>query len=148
MDKKLRRAMRPEAQPFDEIKIKTVPRYKQSEMSGDGWRICAVTEFYRKGKLVVQTDASNVEYACYLLGAKHIEACDNMLGYFGGIGNICDQEGCYNIGTVKLALKKRYSREGFGENADGEYRLFCDKHKKRGDCGLEDADRNYTEIVD
>ena len=24
-----------------------------------------------------------------------------------------------------------------------EYRAFCDQHKMRGDCGLDDADANY-----
>lgn len=34
-------ALRPDAQAFDEIRIVTVPRYKQSGLSGDEWRIHA-----------------------------------------------------------------------------------------------------------
>jgi hypothetical protein len=27
-----------------------------------------------------------------------------------------------------------------------DYRQFCDKHKTRGDCDLDDADHNYEQI--
>lgn len=50
MGDKARRALRPDAQACDEIRIYTVPRYKTSGLSGDEWRISAVTEFYRKGR--------------------------------------------------------------------------------------------------
>jgi hypothetical protein len=47
-----RRALRPDAQAFDEVRIVTVPRYKISGLSGDEWRISSHIEFYRKGRKV------------------------------------------------------------------------------------------------
>lgn len=40
--------LRPDAQAFDEVRIVTVPRYKQSGLSGDEWRISAAIRLYRK----------------------------------------------------------------------------------------------------
>ena len=144
LDDRERRALRPDAQAFDKIVIETVPRYKMSELSGDEWRIHAETKFYRKGKLIHSEGASDVEHAAYLVGARHITACDNALGYFGGIDDFCDQEGCSSKAKVKAKKKFDWSRDGHkSEERSDAYRLFCDEHKQRGDCGLDDADLNY-----
>jgi hypothetical protein len=148
------RAMKPDAQAFDNIVIRTEPRYKQSDLSGDEWRISAVVELYRKGKKVHEFYCRNVETACYLLGAEHLKAVDDGKGYFAGEEDICDQEGCEWDAAVTYKLKNRYCREGHKSEAKvaslGEdgivVRKFCDEHKRRGDCGLEDADDNY-EVV-
>ena len=142
---KERRALRPDAQPFDEIRIFTVPRYKTSGLSGDEWRISAKTEFYRKGKLIFEGGASTLEYAVRLLDRDFIHVSEGNGAYYGGEGNLCDQEGCANEATVKYRLKKEYCRQGHGTPCEDipVVRLFCDEHKTRGDCGLEDADSNY-----
>jgi hypothetical protein len=148
LGEKVSRALKPDAQAFDKVIIKTVPRYKTSGMSGDEWRISASIEFYRKGKLVHECGASNVQNACYLVGARHMEACDNAKGFFAGEGTICDQEGCESEATITLQLKKEFCRHGTEQYPGHKkpVRMFCDKHKTRGDCGLEDADSNYTVI--
>ena len=46
------RALKPDAQAFDEVRIVTVPRYKRSDLSGDEWRISAEIQFYRNGVLI------------------------------------------------------------------------------------------------
>ncbi len=46
-------ALKPDAQAFDEIRIKIVPRFKESELSGDGWRISCQFEFYRNGDIIL-----------------------------------------------------------------------------------------------
>ena len=149
MDSKLQRAQKPDAQAFDEVRITTVPRYKQSGLSGDEWRISALTQFMRNGKVIHETGARNVETAIRLLDYHFLEACDNALGYFAGEGNICDQEGCASEATVSLEQIK----EGCGRcgavtepKYSRPFRKFCDKHKRRGDSSLSDMDEYYKEI--
>lgn len=145
LGEKQMRALKPDAQAFDKIVIETVPRYKTSGLSGDEWRISATAKFYRKGKLVHEEGAMNVEYCAYLVGSWHIKACDDAKGYFAGEGEICDQEGCEKIASVKLAKKFDWCREGHkSEEPSRQYRLFCKDHARRGDCGLDDSDSNYT----
>lgn len=147
---KPRRALKPDAQAFDEIRIVTVPRFKQSGLSGDEWRISASIQFYRKGKLIMESGCSDIEHAAYLVGARYMEAVDHGNGYFAGEGDICDQEGCSAKATVALRVKKEYSRdnphEWNKEHDEVVYRCFCDKHKRRGDQSFDDSDANYEKI--
>lgn len=144
------RALKPDAQAFDEIRIVTVPRYKQSGLSGDEWRISARIEFWRKGKLILESACGDIESAVTLVGARYLEAVDNGNGYFAGEGDICDQEGCAEPATVTYKVKKEYSRDNPHEwNKPYDHlviRKFCNKHKRRGDCGMDDADENYEKI--
>lgn len=145
LGEKQRRDLKPDAQPFDKIVIETVPRYKTSGMSGDEWRISATAKFYRKGKMVHEQGCSDVQHAAYLVGSWHMHACDNAIGYFAGERDICDQEGCEEKATVKLVKRFDWCRDGHkSEKPSNAYRLFCDEHKRRGDCGLDDADTNYA----
>ncbi len=144
------RALKPDAQAFDEIRIITVPRYKESYLSGSEWRISAQMQFYRKGKLIFVDECSDVKHACYLVGARHMEASDRGEGHFGGERDVCDQEGCCEKATVAYRLKKEFSRDNPHEwNKPYDhvtYRLFCDRHKTRGDQGGDDTDDNYEQI--
>lgn len=149
MANRISRALKPDAQAFDEVRIVTNPRFKESELSGDEWRISASIQFWRKGRLIHETIvARNVETALAHAAYHHSAACDDALGYFAGEGSICDQEGCAAPATVFLRLKKGFNRTGSERRLSigGEYRAFCDRHKVRGDCGLEDADDNYEPI--
>lgn len=138
-------ALRPDAQAFDEVRIVTVPRYKTSGLSGDEWRISARVGFYRKGSLCHETSFSSIEYACGYLYAEYNNAISNGKAYFGGDGIHCDQEGCSKPKTVTYRLLSQFCREGHETRPLAPtYRHFCDEHKRRGDCGLDDADRNYT----
>ncbi len=149
------RALRPDAQLFDEIRIVTVPRFKTSGLSGDEWRISARIDFYRKGTLVHQTATRNVEAACNQLGWLHASAGDHG-GMFAGIGDTCDQEGCNEAATVVLRLKERYCVGGGNcgqrippyEGKQPEARAFCERHSQRGDSDLEDNDANYERVSD
>lgn len=140
---------RPDAQGFDEVRIVTVPRYKESYLSGDEWRISASIQLWRKGKMIVERGCRDVEAAVMLLGGFWLESLDNALGYFAGDGITCDQEGCAEKATVRYLKHANYAR-GDGHKSEltrPTYRHFCERHKVRGDCGLDDADRNY-ELVD
>lgn len=147
-EKRVNCALRPDAQGFDEVRVVTVPRYKESELSGDEWRISASIQFWRKGKLIYQSGCRDIEAAMTMIGGEYLRALDNAHGYFAGDGVHCDQEGCSDAATVRYRLKKRYCKEGHEHSGPSwdEYRHFCDRHKRRGDCALEDADRNYIQV--
>lgn len=63
---------------------------------------------------------------------------------------VCCQPGCRDapVSTFRK-LQDFYDRIGVpSEHYDGKsYRRFCARHLRRGDCGLDDADRNY-ELVE
>ncbi len=140
-------AQKPDAQAFDRIEIITVPRYKESGLSGDEWRISGAIIFYRKGREVHRITTRNVQSACHHLSYHHDAAVENGRGFFAGEPFACDQEGCTEPPTVWYRLKKQYCREGHASDPHREtYRQFCDRHATRGDCGLEDSDSNYERI--
>lgn len=146
-----RRALRPDAQPFDEIRITTQPRYKTSGLSGDEWRISSRTQFLRKGTVRHQTYHGTIESACRLLDSDLLRAMDDGLACYGGEGNICDQEGCSEESTVTYRMHKSpcprcgQSSQFDDHDTTGEIvvRKFCPRHSRRGDCGIDDADANY-----
>lgn len=144
-------AIKPDAQAFDEIRIRVVPRFKDSELSGSEWRISAVTEFYRKGQLICSEQCSNMETAAGLCYAHYVRAVDNGNGYFAGDGIHCDQEGCNEKAAFKYSIKQDYC-SGYGncgqkkDMYNGALRHFCEKHSHRGDSDLQDNDKNYELI--
>ena len=54
-------ALRPDGQAFDEIRIKTIPRYKTSGLSGNEWRYHAEVYLLRKGQIVKQRGYGDIE---------------------------------------------------------------------------------------
>lgn len=144
------RAVKPDAQPFDEVRLVTAPRFKQSGMSGDEWRISIVAEFWRKGAKVHECGCgSKMDIAVAMLGHQYFRACDDGHGFYAGERDVCDQEGCSKQAVVCYLVKKEFSRDRPHEwNAPPpwrHYRAFCSQHKRRGDCGFDDADDNYEE---
>lgn len=143
------RALKPDAQAFDEVRIVTVPRYKESGLSGDEWRISASIQFFRNG-IMVHEDAHiarNVERACSFAAYYHAKAMDDGRGYFAGEDPFCDQEGCANHATVTYRLRRKFCENATPHELMHEtIRRFCDRHAQRGNCGLEDADVNYERL--
>ncbi len=146
--RKLWHALPPDRQGFDEVRIVTVPRWKESELSGSEWRISACITMMRKGHVIAERRFGNVENAARFLDWVMSEVqdegkCDLNNPLFQGL---CDQEGCSDSATVIYRLKARYCHEGHKSDVmpQGEYRQFCERHKQRGDCGLDDADENYV----
>ena len=166
-DQKWDRCLRPDAQAFDEIRITTVPRYKTSGLSGDEWRISARVQFMRKGEVLHEEHRlRDVETAAQFLPyfiVKAAEECQKT--YYAGIYRedgvaICDQEGCSEPATVVYRKRQEFCHKcGHGKDTDavrfngeekpggGPVRMFCAKHARRGDCGLDDADANYELVV-
>lgn len=151
LGEKITKALRPDAQGFDEVRITTVPRYKTSGLSGDEWRISGRIQLCRKGRVVHEESYRDVETAAKYLPIVIAKAQDEGKAYYAGEENFCDQEGCSEQATRYLRLKKLMcaSQGGCGQEKHkfGEqYRKFCEKHERRGDCGLDDADDNYEAI--
>jgi hypothetical protein len=132
---------------FDKIELEVVPRYKTSGLSGDEWRTGVAIRFFHKGHLVHEDFRTRMEYAIMMLGDIWVKAQEPIPEKVIRVElEHCDQPGCKNLWIGKRFLKRIAAREGWldPENTSFRYfRRFCDKHLKRGDCGLEDADRNY-----
>lgn len=146
---RVHRALKPDAQGFDEVRIITVPRFKESGLSGDEWRISASIQVFRKGNMVHEAGYRDVETAAKYLPALLGQLNDDGKAYYAGEGDICDQEGCSAPATVTLQKKADYCRSGHkSEITIGvSVRKFCERHKRRGDCGMDDADDNYAPFV-
>lgn len=133
----------------DEITIRQVPRFKTSRLSGDEWRVHAVVTFKRKGKVVYERPFHRIfEAASFLPWLLNCELVDNTTherGLFGHYEDECAQPGCEAPSVNHYRLKKVYASQGDGPLPyDGEeYRAFCEAHSVRGDCGMEDNDKNY-----
>lgn len=148
---KKNRAYKPDAQAFDEITIKTVPRYKTSELTGDQWRISATVEFLRNGVVVHSFRAGDVKTAAIMVGTEYLLAVDKAKGHFAGEGDFCDQEGCKLKATHCYRRIKKHCTTCAKEECPGlgpDYRFFCDRHSTRGDSGIDDADKNYELVRD
>ena len=136
-------------QPIDEVSIRTIPRYKTSGFSGDEWRIIAIIEYKRKGRIVESRLTRNVETALRYADAWLMEFLEKGNYSAGRQFDDCDQEGCTEKATHTMKLKNRFTRsEGIKHPYPPENLIvrFCDKHRQRGDCGREDNDRNYIEV--
>jgi len=148
LGEKIHTMIPPDRQAFDEVRMTTMPRYKMSGLSGDEWRISAKVEFLYKGQVVYEFDTQNIDVAIQLIQYHSIKEQEpipyNPSEFWD---KYCNQEGCKNIATITYKVKNRYCREGHKSDVLGiEVRRFCEKHKTRGDCGLEDTDANYELI--
>ena len=143
----------------DEVRIETVPRYKTSGLSGDEWRFSAYLTFYRKGTLVYRRRfrhmSNALAYAPWALlardgwdeeTAKGLNEGPDLYGL--NFDDYCMNPGCKELATVEVRKLRDYSREGYFKDLTRDWedyrRRWCDRHKKRGDCGLDDADSNYV----
>ncbi len=155
----------PDDEPFDEITIKIAPRFKTSGLSGDEWRHSARVRFWRKGMLAAEDEYTSMKVAADMLpGLMHtIPEMHNRLDrdrseptydhpmFSGQPATLCFQPGCKNASTVLYRIKRRYSPRGHllaerYQNPRPEHRAFCDDHKDRGNCGLDDAMDNYETV--
>lgn len=135
---------------YDEVKIDVVPRYKTSGMSGDEWRVSARIRIYRKGVLLKERYLSKMDYAVDFLKATIHEMSDEGFdGDHAQFERLCFQPSCKEPGVVEYRLIDEFYPSYGDKMPKREWRSdvrrrFCEKHALRGDCGLEDADRNYV----
>lgn len=141
----------PDDEYYDKITIEAVPRYKTSEMSGNEWRVSATMKFWRKGQLVFERSFNKMETAAIAMPWFFKTAGEGSDFKHAKDEKQCDQPGCGNEAVNEFRLKKEYSEHGeelSEKNMSGfeKRRKFCERHARRGDCGLEDSDSNYEVI--
>lgn len=143
-------ANHPDDELYDTIHIKTVPRWKDSEISGDEYRFSYVAEVIRKGEVIISFSASKMDWLLdglkwRILTGRQGDNFDNEA--FKRTQDKCDQPSCANVATHWFKRIKAYTKQGDElARKPSTYRQFCDNHIRRGDCGLDDADANYEEI--
>jgi hypothetical protein len=141
----------PDDERFDDIHIRCVERWKESELSGDEWRFSYVAEIKRKGELIVTVSASKLDWLLQGLQWRILTMGEDDKfdrDAWNRTKSKCDQPGCDKDPIIFCIRRRRYSERGEelapNDFYDGkEYRQFCAKHKIRGDCGLDDSDANY-----
>lgn len=137
-----------EDEQYDEARIERVPRWKSSELSGDEWRFSWKLSLYRKGILVWSAGfGGDMHFAATALAYNICTAGERGETTIPNDSSYCMNPGCRNPATVEYRLKSEFSREGFERACESPiHRRFCDQHSTRGDCGLEDADRNHERV--
>lgn len=150
---------------FDKIEVERIERYKTSGMSGDEWRFSWRIRCIRRGRVLVQRWCNGHDYAM-LLAATAMAIGWEIVGFHeshpewqivepwddGIEKGICCQPGCPIKATVHYRMKREYDRSCFFskdlEDDQLWYREFCEKHKRRGDSGLDDGEGNYELMED
>ena len=117
-----------------------------------------VTQMKRKGHVVAATRWPSITHAVMAFGWEWLTSRTRISDEEGAWRflpdnvdhALCFQVGCAEPAVAEYRLRALYSREGYKEELDlrrRDYRRrFCLRHAQRGDCGLEDADRNYEKI--
>lgn len=141
---------------YDSVNLFIVPRYKQSELSGDEWRHHVEVQFLRKGNVLKERGFGNIEAALdFIPSMRHYsfsedDDAEHKKRQSIDFDALCFQPGCAEKATVEYRLKKEYCQVAPHDGGHVPHfdvrRRFCVKHKTRGDCGFEDSDMNY-EIV-
>lgn len=81
----------------------------------------------------------------------HIVFGEEAIVNFRAYDRKCSQYGCSKDAAVAYRLEKRYSHKGtpLPDVLDTQFvRMFCERHARRGDCGIEDRQSNYTQVYE
>lgn len=136
---------------IDAINFVTVPRFKESGLSGDEWRTSVVIYFYRKGLELGSASFRDMEAAsCWLVWALCCKEDDRIEWFNKNDLMYCDQPGCSDYADKLYKIKTHYTDRGelSTYQPKDEHRKFCLKHKERGNSDMEDCDSNYEFIGD
>ena len=154
---------------FDHVEVTSIERWKESELSGDEWRFSFQARFYSHGVLMLTRSGMSVE-DCLVSAAhwfRHPRRTDEdpqaqaeWATAQAEVEQRCAQPRCQEPWVVLYHPVRKYLRDGTAvglhwDDRDTErpalgwlaVRGFCERHRHRGDCDLEDADDNY-EVVE
>lgn len=70
------------------------------------------------------------------------EGLAKLLSDYSPCGCLDCQDSCHEQADEILTYLRAHDGHA-SELHTPEHRLFCERHKYRGDCGLDDADRNH-----
>lgn len=143
----------PKFEVIDEVRMRIVPRYKTSGMSGDEWRHHVEIELLFKGELIASHTTHDMQAAVLDLGHAwlHVDGCGIPDKVIEVERTKCDQPSCKNDAIARLVIKRHTATDGQWLDASAYgghrwYRQFCSVHVRRGDCSREDSDDNYEPI--
>ncbi|HPT61493.1 MAG TPA: hypothetical protein PLN81_07870 [Bacillota bacterium] len=149
------------AERFDRVDVRTVERWKESELSGDEWRYSYVATLYQHGYAAAEVFGQSVKDVLLQAAATFelintADDCD-YYGYYGDLEKVCCQPGCENQWVYLKHPVEAFDKDGFQlcrNYSDGtapgswlDVRGFCEKHHRRGGAGLDDADINYKLVM-
>ena len=151
----------PEDDGVVSVEIKRIPRWKESELSGDEWRytLSAIitSKDWDKGGTTTERISGNDFAQMTLRVANRL---DELLSH-GNQRNIpytikapsdlriCFQPGCARAPVNVYRIKQNWTHfphQGIkmeGPGGGSFVRAFCKQHSHRGECDLEDNDDNY-----
>lgn len=136
------------AERFDRVTVDLIERWKESELSGDEWRFSYRAQFWHKGEVVASVGGASIMDALTqaVSAFSRVPIDEGKRDHYRST-EFCSQPGCPRPWTVLFHPIKAYDRSG-SEYAQpyrpDDVRGFCERHSHRGDCGLDDADDNYT----
>jgi len=133
----------------DEIRLKVIPRFKTSGLSGNEWRTGVRIELLRKGRVYAADGFSKIHFAMLMFGSFFLKAHEpvpeEQLKYDE---SLCDQPGCKDGAVNHYKLKQEFADDvakPIPEDMEIR-RKFCARHSVRGDQSYEDSDANYVLI--
>ncbi len=120
---------------FDEITIRTQPRWKTSGLSGDEWRTSASILVKRKGHIIHEGHCGTMKAAATLLPwllmtmfeREDVTRLPDALDH-----SLCFQPGCDKPAVTVYKLKSDYCSDGKPHELHTETRVaFCQTHLRR-----------------
>lgn len=147
-----------EAERFDHVTVEIVDRWKESELSGDEWRYAYCAYFWKHGTIQASVGGHSINHALLQAAAQfntvtiaELDA-DNpdYKAFREQEEQFCSHPGCGDLWVYLMHPINAYDDRG----GKLEYpydslavRGFCEKHRHRGDCGLDDSDDNYELVA-
>ena len=154
-------ALRPQWHPDDDIidgvTIECCERWKDSELSGSEWRFSYTTKLWRKGKVIaidgghykLENAVAHLPWLLKIWGesGRYLEDIPKSERWSGLSIRDCCQPGCAEPATLVRRMRRTWSKpcDLSAPATDGEVRSFCERHRHRGDSGLDDGESNYGE---
>lgn len=136
---------------IDRITLEVVPRFKESELSGDEWRTSVKVTFYRKGKPMAEKTFGTMKGATAAVGWFFQTVHETSPVPLWGLDDCtCAQYGCDQEAVRVVQLKKEFSAQGEGplpkEGDEVVRRAFCVGHRHRGNASRKDSEQNYQNV--
>lgn len=137
---------------YDGVELKTVERWKESKLSGDEWRFSFVALLSRKGYVLRRVGGQNMMALIQAVGAIRDQGNSGddpeLLKGAPDFNEYCFQPGCMRLADIEYQIIDEWCRRCGEKGTPYDWkdyrRRFCNGHKERGDCSLEDNDNNYT----
>jgi len=143
----------PGQQYYDEVTIRTIPRFKTSSASGNEWRIKAEAIFRRKGVVLGTMTGSDAPSLAEQIRSGNIHW--NTRAFDPHVfDSFCAQDGCSEPGINTHRVLQTYCNSCAHPERDmspilGDtvlVRSFCARHSDRGDASYNDRNENYELI--